>query len=76
MPKVKTYHFKTSTPRQFIGRNYKLKVSEKSLKNETFWRFKIRRGPKLEGRAFANFGNSSGIEGKPSQKREKNGVEK
>ena len=39
MPKVKTYHFKTSTPRQFIGRNYKLKVSEKSLKNETFWRF-------------------------------------
>ena len=74
MPKVKTYHFKTSTQRQFIGRNYKLKVSEKSLKNETFWRFKIR--PKLEGRAFANFGNSSGIEGKPSQKREKNGGEK
>ena len=34
---------------------------------------KIRRGPKLEGCAFANFGNSSGAEGKPSQKREKKG---
>ena len=34
---------------------------------------KIRRGPKLEGCAFANFGNSSGTEEEPSQKREKNG---
>ena len=34
---------------------------------------KIRRGPKLEGCAFANFGNSSGTEGEPSQKRDKNG---
>ena len=33
---------------------------------------KIRRGPKLEGSAFANFENSSGTEGEPSQKREKN----
>ena len=32
-----------------------------------------RRGPKLEGYAFANFGNSSGTEEEPSQKREKNG---
>ena len=34
---------------------------------------KIRRGPKLEGCAFANFGNSSGKEEESSQKREKNG---
>ena len=34
---------------------------------------KIRRGPKLEGCIFANFGNSSGTEGEPSQKREKMG---
>ena len=34
-------------------------------------RQKIRRGPKLEGCAFANFGNSSGTEGEPSQKRGK-----
>ena len=32
---------------------------------------KIRRGPKLEGCAFVNFGNSSGTEEEPSQKREK-----
>ena len=31
---------------------------------------KIRRGPKLEGCAFAKFGNSSGTEEEPSQKRE------
>ena len=31
---------------------------------------KIGRGPKLEGCAFANFGNSSGTEGEPSQKRD------
>ena len=31
---------------------------------------KIRRGPKLEGCAFANFGNSSGTEGEPSQRKE------
>ena len=37
---------------------------------------KIRRGPKLEGYAFANFGNSSGTEEEPSQKREKNGGKK
>ena len=37
---------------------------------------KIRRGPKLEGCAFVNFGNSSGTEGEPSQKREKNGEKK
>ena len=29
---------------------------------------KICRGPKLEGCTFANFGNSSGTEGEPSQK--------
>ena len=33
--------------------------------------FKIRRGPKLEDCAFANFGNSSGTEEEPSQKGEK-----
>ena len=32
---------------------------------------KIRRGPKLEGCAFVNFGHSSGTEEEPSQKREK-----
>ena len=34
---------------------------------------KIRRGPKLEGYAFANFGNSSGTEGEAAEakKREK-----
>ena len=37
---------------------------------------KICRGPKLEGCTFANFGNSSGTEGEPSQKREKNGGKK
>ena len=37
---------------------------------------KICRGPKLEGCAFANFGNSSGTKGEPSQKREKNGRKK
>ena len=37
---------------------------------------KIRRGPKLEGCAFVNFGNSSGTEEEPSQKREKNGGKK
>ena len=34
---------------------------------------KYGRGPKLEGYAFANIGNSSGTEGEPSEKREKNG---
>ena len=29
----------------------------------------LRRGPKLEGCALANFGNSSGTEGEPSQKK-------
>ena len=38
--------------------------------------FRIGRGPKLEGCAFANFGNSSGTEEEPSQKREKNGGKK
>ena len=35
--------------------------------------FKIRRGPKLEGYAFANFRNSSGTEGEAAEakKREK-----
>ena len=28
---------------------------------------KIRRGPKLEGYAFANFGNSSGTEGEAAE---------
>ena len=37
---------------------------------------KIRRGPKLEGCAFAKFGNSSGTEGEPSQKKERNMGEK
>ena len=32
--------------------------------------------PKLAGCAFANFGNSSGTEEEPSQKREKNGRKK
>ena len=35
--------------------------------------YKRHRGPKLEGCVFVNFGNSSGTEGEPSQKREKNG---
>ena len=34
--------------------------------------FRIGRGPKLVGCAFANFGNSSGTEEEPSQKRAKN----
>ena len=42
----------------------------------TVIQYKIRRGPKLEGCAFANFGNSSGTEGEPSQKRDKNGGKK
>ena len=33
-------------------------------------------GPNFEGCAFANFRNSSGKEGEPSQKREKNGGKK
>ena len=37
---------------------------------------KIRKGPKLEGCALSNFGISSGTEGEPSQKREKNGRKK
>ena len=37
---------------------------------------KIRKGPKLEGCAFVNFGNSSGTERDPSKKREKNGRKK
>ena len=36
----------------------------------------ISRGPKLEGCALANFGNSSLTEGEPSQKSEKNGGKK
>ena len=36
-------------------------------------RKKIRRGLKLEGCTFVNFGNLSGTEGESSQKREKNG---
>ena len=36
----------------------------------------MRMGPKLEGCALANFGNSSGTEGELSQKREKKGVKK
>ena len=43
---------------------------------EQFSHSKIRRGPKLEGCAFANFGNSSGSEEEPIQKREKNGEKK
>ena len=42
----------------------------KSLKH---FKLKYGRGPKLEGRAFANFRNSSGTEEEPSQKRERNG---
>ena len=34
---------------------------------------KIRKGPKLEGCAFVNFGNSSRTEEEPSQKREEMG---
>ena len=34
-----------------------------------FHLMKIRRGPKLEGCAFVNFGNSSGTEEESSQKR-------
>ena len=44
------------------------------IKQETFYKVcqnKIRRGPKLEGYAFVNFGNSSGTQEEPSQKREK-----
>ena len=39
-------------------------------------RKKIRRGLKLEGCTFVNFGNLSGTEGESSQKREKNGKKK
>jgi len=38
--------------------------------------YKLRRGPKLEGCAFANFGNSRETEGKPSQKERKMGGKK
>ena len=41
-----------------------------------FFGKKIRRGPKLKGCTFANFGNSSGTEVDPNQKREKNGRKK
>ena len=37
---------------------------------------KIRKGPKLEGCAFANFGNSSGTEVEPSQKKRQKWVKK
>ena len=37
---------------------------------------KIRRGPKLEGCAFANFGNSSGTEGEATEVKEKREREK
>ena len=49
------------------GMKQNKKRSTRCVKN------KIRRGPKLEGYAFVNFGNSSGTEEEPSQKREKNG---
>ena len=50
-----------------------LEDSQPKLTNSplTISRSKIRRGPKLEGCAFANFRNSSGTEEEPSQKREK-----
>ena len=51
-------------------------ISHTDFTNHFKKSLKIRRGPKLEGYAFANFGNSSGTEGKPSQKREKNGEKK
>ena len=38
-------------------------TSEFSIKSHIY-PFEIHRGPKLEGCAFANFGNSSGTEGK------------
>ena len=44
---------------------------EEDVKNKSFGVTtitKIRRGPKLEGCAFANFGNSSGTEGELRQK--------
>ena len=46
---------------------------QKSCKNRSNLRYarvarNVSRGPKLEGCAFVNFGNSSGIEGEPSQK--------
>ena len=47
------------------GMKQNKKRSTRCIKN------KIPRGPKLEDFAFANFGNSSGTEGEPSQKREK-----
>ena len=49
---------------------HSLKINQKS-RISYFHSPKIRRGPKLEGCAFANFGNLSGTEEEPSQKREK-----
>ena len=70
---------------QIIAQNRLLKTKPTSiawitvqmaLKISRIYPQKIRRGPKLEGCAFANFGNLSGTEGEPSQKREKKGKRK
>jgi len=45
--------------------------NDASKASNIFVLLKIRRGPKLEGCAFANFGYSSGTEGEPNQKKRK-----
>ena len=50
--------------------------NDASKARNIFVLLKIRRGPKLEGCAFANFGYSSGTEGEPNQKRENGGKER
>ena len=60
---VTTKYLKKSN--EMRGMKQNKKRSTRCIKN------KIPRGPKLEGCAFAKFGNSSGTEGEPSQKREK-----
>ena len=45
------------SPEQFTFKVFEI---EQVILPRFFWHLKIRRGPKLEGYAFANFGYSSG----------------
>ena len=58
---------------QFCNFFKHLKNAKKNLRNQNFdiLLSKIRRGPKLEGCAFANFENSSGTEGQSAKVKER-----
>ena len=77
-----TFHGKKNTEFENHSKSLIKKKHFFQIKNTfDFYHFrremeKIRRGPKLEGCAFANFGNSSVTEGELSQKRERNGGKK